>query len=208
MTRAYIFDIDGTLVDSNYQHALAWFRAFRQHDITVPLWRLHRAIGMGGELLVAHVTDEDTERQYGDRLREEQTRQFDRLIEEVQPFAEAAEVLRALAQRHKVALASSGQQRHIDACLAKLGVRDVVDVVVTSDDVARGKPDADLLEVAMDKVGTQDAVMVGDSVWDGEAAGRAGIPMVATLAGGTSEQELREHGARRVVRDLREILDD
>lgn len=205
---AYIFDVDGTLIDSNYHHALAWFRAFRDYDMTVPLWRLHRTIGMGGDLFVAHVTDEHVESEYGDRLRDAWTRHFDLLIGEVQPFEDAADVIRQVKRAGAtVALASSGAAKHVTQFLALLDVDDCIDVMVTSDDVERSKPYADLVEVALERVGQRDAVMVGDSVWDCKAATGAGVEVVGTLGGGFGAQELLDEGATFVVHRLSELLD-
>ena len=206
MPKAIIFDIDGTLVDSNYHHTLAWFRAFRDFGITVPSWRLHRAIGMGGDMYVGHVAGDEVEQQHGDQLRDAWTRFFDLLINEIQPLPGAREgVIAAKRAGYQVALASSGQAAHIEHFLGLLDVDDHIDVVITNDDVERSKPHTDLLDVAMDRLGTRDAVMIGDSVWDMEAAQRAGVPSYGTLAGGFGEAELLDAGAQRVVERLDQL---
>lgn len=206
MPKAIIFDIDGTLVDSNYHHTLAWFRAFRDFGITVPGWRLHRAIGMGGDMYVGHVAGDEVEQQHGDQLRDAWTRFFDLLINEIQPLPGAREgVIAAKRAGYQVALASSGQAAHIEHFLGLLDVDDHIDVVITNDDVERSKPHTDLLDVAMDRLGTRDAVMIGDSVWDVEAAQRAGVPSYGTLAGGFGEAELLDAGAQRVVERLDQL---
>lgn len=110
MPPAALLDVDGTLVDSNYHHTIAWARAFRQRDLVVPLWRVHRHIGMGGDQLVAAVCDERVEREHGDDLRELHSRRFEELIDEVLPFTGAHQLLEELARRgHTIVLASSAQ---------------------------------------------------------------------------------------------------
>ena len=201
-----IFDVDGTLVDTNYQHALAWFRAFRQIDRTVPIWRIHRAIGMGGDQLVAAVTDEETEQQYGDQLRQAWSAEFDPMLEEVQPFEGTAELLREVKRRgFRIVLASSGKQEHVEHYLDLIRGRDLADAWTTSDDVETTKPAPDLVQVALEKVGGESGVMVGDSTWDSIAAGNAGVMSVAVRTGGFSVEELRDAGAVDVFDSLVEL---
>ena len=210
--RAAILDVDGTLVDTNYHHALAWSRAFRAHGIVLPLWRLHRHVGMGGDKYVAAVAGEDVERRLGDELRDDWKRLFDELIGEVEPLPGARELVAELKQREqRVVLASSSIDEHLEGFLDKLDVRDLVDGWTTKDDVEASKPDPDLVEAALDKLGTREAVMVGDTPWDCEAAGKAGIETIAVLTGGFSAQELLAAGAAAVFEstaDLREHLDE
>ena len=210
--RAAILDVDGTLVDTNYHHALAWFRAFREHRIVEPLWRLHRHVGMGGDKYVAALAGESVERELGDALRERWEARFDELIDEVEPLAGATELASELKERgHPVVLASSSIERHLDVFLDKLAVRDLADAWTTKDDVESSKPEPDLVEAALEKAGTRDAVMLGDTPWDCEAARRAGIDTVAVVTGGFSRHELREAGAVAVfdsLEELRERLDE
>jgi HAD superfamily hydrolase (TIGR01549 family) len=208
MSAAVIFDIDGTLVDSNYQHALAWFRAFRQHDVIVPTWRIHRAIGMGGDQLVAALAGEEVEREKGDDVRDAEKPLFMDMIEEVEPFEGARELLAELASDGRtVVLASSAKSDEAEHYVDLLEARDRVTAWTTSADVDETKPEPDLVEVALEKAGTDEAVMVGDSIYDVEAAKRAGIPTVGVISGGYSESELRAAGAAEVIEsvaDLRE----
>ena len=206
-----IFDVDGTLVDTNYHHALAWFRAFRRYDVTLPVWRLHRAIGMGGDQLVAAVAGKRLEEEHGDGLRAAWAEEFQPLLKEVQPFEGVRELLTDVRERgFTVVLASSGKPDHVDAYLDLFGGRELCEAWTTSEDVEQTKPAPDLLVVALEKVGGRSAVVVGDSVWDFEAAGRAGFPGYAIRTGGFSVEELKESGAKEVfdsLPQLREQLD-
>ena len=206
MPDTIIFDIDGTLVDSNYQHALAWYRALRQHDVLVPVWRIHRHMGMGGDQLIAALAGEETERELGDDIRAAETALYLAMIDEVEPMPGARDLVQALSGAGwVVVLASSAKQQEIDHYLGLLDVSGAIRAATSSADVQRTKPHPDLIEAAMGKAGSRDAVMVGDSSWDCEAAGRAGIPSVAVLTGGFSEQELRSAGAAAVYETLEEL---
>jgi HAD superfamily hydrolase (TIGR01549 family) len=199
VTPAVVFDIDGTLVDTNYQHALAWFRAFRQHGVIVPVWVIHRAIGMGGDQLVAAVAGDEVESEKGDDIREAEKPLYLSMVDEVQAFEGATEVLRELGERgHRLVLASSAKQDEVDRYLELLDAEDLVADWTTSGDVDETKPEPDLVEAALEKAGTREAVMVGDSVWDVEAAKRAGIPTIGVLSGGFAASELQDAGAVRV----------
>ena len=193
---AAILDVDGTLVDTNYHHALAWYRAFRERGIVLPMWRLHRHVGMGGDKYVAAVADDGVEERLGDELRDRWEALFDELIGEVEPLEGARELIVDLKERgHAVVLASSAVEKHVDAFVDKLRVRDLADGWTTKDDVEASKPDPDLVRAALDKAGTDEAVMVGDTPWDVEAARKCGLETIAVVTGGYSEQELREAGA-------------
>jgi HAD superfamily hydrolase (TIGR01549 family) len=203
-----LLDVDGTLVDTNYHHAIAWYRAFREHGLTLPVWRIHRHIGMGGDQLVAAVAGKRVEDREGDSIRAAETALYADLIGEVQPFADARRLLELLDGRgHRLVLASSGKRDEVEHYLELLDARDLVEAWTTSADVERTKPDPDLVVVAMDKVGGSEAVLVGDSTWDCEAAARAEVPSVAVLTGGFSEQELREAGAGTVFESLAELCE-
>ena len=196
MPPAAILDIDGTLVDTNYQHAIAWYRAFRQHRIVLPVWRIHRHIGMGGDQLVPAVCGEDAEQRHGDDIRAAEKGQYADLIGETAPFEGAAELLRTLKRRgHRLVLASSAKPDEVDHYLGLLDAGELADGWTTAADVAATKPQPDLVLAAVEKAGADQAVLVGDSTWDCEAAKRAGVPAVAILTGGFSEQELRDAGA-------------
>jgi HAD superfamily hydrolase (TIGR01509 family) len=209
---AAILDIDGTLVDTNYQHALAWFRAFRQHGIVTPCWRVHRHVGMGGDQLVAALAGEEFDEQHGDDVRAAETALYLSLIPEVEPLEGSRELIEELKRSgHAVILASSAKSQELDHYLDLLDARDLADDWTDSSDVEQTKPHPDLVAAAIEKAGGGDAVMVGDSVWDCEAAKNAGIQAIGVLTGGFSEQELADAGAVAVFRsvvELRENLAD
>ena len=211
MADTAIFDVDGTLVDTNYQHALAWYRAFRRFDIAVPTGRIHRSIGMGGDQLVAEVAGDDVERSHGDELREAWVEEYDPMLPEIQPFQGARELLAEVRRRgFKLVLATSGKKQQVEHYLDLLDGRSLAEAWTTSEDVEQTKPEPDLLHAALGKVSGASAVMIGDSTWDFLAAGRAGIPSYAVRTGGFSPEELREAGAEDVFESLgrmRERLD-
>lgn len=209
---AAILDIDGTLVDSNYHHAIAWYRAFRLHGITVPVWQVHRAIGMGGDQLVVHLAGEGFENEHGDAVRDAEHAYYAQLISEVQPLEGARELIADLKGRgHAIVLASSAKPSEVAHYLDLLDARPLADAWTDAGDVDRTKPHPDLVEVALERAGTDDAVMIGDSVWDCEAAKNAGLKTIAVRTGGFGVDELTEAGAVSVhesIVHLREALDD
>ena len=203
-----VLDVDGTLVDTNYQHAIAWFRAFRRFDVTLPVWRLHRAIGMGGDQLVPAVAGDDFEAEHGDAVRDAWVEEFDPLLPEVQPFEGARDLLAELGRRGwTVVLASSGKGAHVDTYLDLLRARDLVAGWTTSDDADATKPAPDLLQVALERVSGRSGVLLGDSVWDCEAAGNAGMRSLAVRTGGFSVEELTGAGAGAVFDSLPDLLE-
>jgi HAD superfamily hydrolase (TIGR01509 family) len=204
-----LLDIDGTLVDTNYQHALAWFRAFARHDVILPIWRIHRHIGMGGDQLVGALTDERTEHELGDAIRSVEGELYGEMIGEVRPMAGAHELLEELAgARHTVVLASSAKPEEVDHYLDLLDARELADAWTTAGDVEATKPAPDLITCSLEKAGADpgEAVMVGDSTWDVKAAQRAGVRSLAVMTGGFSEQELLEAGADAVFESVGELL--
>jgi HAD superfamily hydrolase (TIGR01549 family) len=211
VTSAAILDVDGTLVDTNYHHALAWYRAMRQHGVVVPVWRIHRHIGMGGDQLVAAVAGDEAEREHGDAIREAEKALYMAMIEEVEPFDGARALIEEVAERaEKVVLASSAKANEVDHYLDLLEARELVDGWTTSADVDATKPQPDLVRSALEKVSAEEGVLIGDTVWDVEAAARADIPTVTVLTGGFAEAELRAAGAVAIfesLAELRESLD-
>jgi HAD superfamily hydrolase (TIGR01509 family) len=206
LTAAAVLDIDGTLVDTNYHHAIAWFRAFQQHDVTLPLWRIHRHIGMGGDQLVAALAGEAFDAEQGDDVRSAEKALYMALIHEVRPLEGARELVDDLKRAgHAVVLASSAKPDEVEHYLDLLDVRELADGWTDSGDVERTKPEPDLVAAAVEKAGGGGAVMLGDSTWDCEAAKRAGLETVAVLTGGFSEAELLEAGASCVFHSLTDL---
>jgi HAD superfamily hydrolase (TIGR01509 family) len=209
---AAILDIDGTLVDSNYQHALAWYRAFREHGHILPIWRIHRHIGMGGDQLIEALCGAEAEERDGDAIRAAEGRHYFAMIEEVEPLEGARDLIVDLKESgHRVVLASSAKPQEVDHYLDLLDARDLADDWTSAGDVERTKPAPDLVQTAIEKIGGGPAVMVGDSPWDCKAARAAGVQTIAVLTGGFSEAELRAAGAIAVfgsIVELRERLRD
>ncbi len=208
MPSVAILDVDGTLVDTNYHHALAWSRACIQSEVELPVWRIHRAMGMGGDQLIAALAGDDVENEKGDDIRAAEKALYMAMIHEVRPLPDARRLLEVLKERgHTIVLASSAKKEEIDHYLDLLDARDVVDDWTSSADVERTKPDPDLVNTAIKKAGSEDAVMVGDSVWDVEAANRAGIPTIAVRTGGFGVDELTGAGAACTFDSLGELID-
>jgi len=202
-----ILDVDGTLVDTNYHHAIAWHRALHAHGHSVQMWKVHRHIGMGGDQILEALIGEQAEAEQGDEIREAEGEAYGELIGEVEPLEGARELIERLkGEGATVILASSAKQEEVDHYLDLLDARELVDGWTTSADVENTKPDPDLVHAALEKAGGDDpSVMVGDSVWDVKAAQAAGVPTLAVLTGGFSEAELREAGAVQVVETIEEL---
>jgi HAD superfamily hydrolase (TIGR01509 family) len=203
-----VLDIDGTLVDTNYQHAIAWFRAFRAQGIVLPVWRIHRHIGMGGDQLVSALTDERTERELGDRIRAQEKERYLELIDEVEPMEGSRSLIEELKRRgHTVVLASSAKEDEVEHYLDQLDARALADGWTTSADVGATKPEPDLIYAALERIGgsPNDAVMVGDTPWDVHAARGAGVETIAVLTGGFAIEELSESGAVAVFESVDEL---
>jgi HAD superfamily hydrolase (TIGR01509 family) len=209
-----VVDIDGTLVDTNYHHAIAWYRAFRAFGFIVPLWRIHRHIGMGGDQLVAALAGEGFDRSSGDDVRAAEKVLYTQLIGEVEPLAGARALIEDLkAAGHIVVLASSAKPEELEHYLTLLDARSLVDAWTDSGDVEKTKPEPDLVVAALEKADAKpsDAVMIGDSTWDCLAAKAAKVRSIGVLTGGFSREELLEAGASEVfdtVEDLRQGLAD
>lgn len=201
-----ILDVDGTLVDSNYFHAIAWYRALARHGHVMPIWRVHRHMGMGGDQLVAALCGDDVERTLGDDIRSAEHELYFELIDEVRPLAGARELIEELSRRGvRTVLASSAKPDEVEHYLDLLDARDLVDAWTTAGDVERTKPEPDLVHAALQRIGGGPAVMVGDSTWDCEAARRAGVETVAVLTGGFSDSELLRAGATLVLGSIEEL---
>jgi phosphoglycolate phosphatase-like HAD superfamily hydrolase len=202
-----IVDMDGTLVDTNYQHTVAWARAFAEYGLRVPLWRIHRHNGMGGDQLVASVAGTDVETRLGDPLRAAESRHYGEMIDDVAPLPGGADLLRRLHDSGvAVVLASSAKRKEVDRSIGLLDAHDCVDASTSGDDVEQTKPKPDLIDVAMRKAPSAEGfVMIGDTTWDAIAAVRAGVPAIGLLSGGFGEDELRAAGCRAVLAGADEL---
>jgi HAD superfamily hydrolase (TIGR01549 family) len=205
-SRAVVLDVDGTLLDSSYHHAIAWSRAFQGAGVEVPVWRIHRAIGMGGDKLVGAVAGEDVEEAHGDEVRDRWEKEYDGLIGETRLLSGAKELLTALRDRGlAVALASSSIPSHAEHAFDLLDADELADTATTSEDADESKPDPELVDEALSRLGARSGCVVGDSVYDVEAALAAGVPAYGVLTGGYGRAELLDAGARAVYEDLDDL---
>jgi len=203
---AAILDIDGTLVDSNYQHTLAWYRALRQHDQHIAIWRIHRHIGMGGDQLVASLCGDEVEEELGEDIRAAEKALYMALIDEVEPLHGARDLIVDLKRLDRpVVLASSAKPDEIEHYLDLLDARGLADAWTSAGDVEQTKPAPDLVEAALERLDGGPAVMVGDTTWDCHAAAKAGVETIAVLTGGFSDEELRDAGAIAVFESIDEL---
>jgi HAD superfamily hydrolase (TIGR01509 family) len=206
VTRAgTLVDVDGTLVDSNYHHTIAWSRALRDHGCNARLAAIHRLVGMGGsELLETLIGQSD------DAIKESWRAHFDEMLPEIRPFDGAAELLRALHARGlTVVLATSSPADLLDEFRDKIDAGDAVDVLVSSSDVEGAKPEPDVFETGLAKaeLARDHAIVLGDAIWDVQAATRAQLPCIAVETGGFSRAELEHEGAAGVYRDPVDLLE-
>ncbi|UZJ33086.1 HAD family hydrolase [Streptomyces endophytica] len=207
--RAALFDVDGTLVDSTYLHAVAWWEAFRQAGHRVPTAAIHRTVGMGADHLIGHLLGPDRDRGDDAAISAAHKTLFAAYWSRLEPLDGAADLLRACARRGwTVVLASSAGGRELSALRAALDAEDALTAVTGADDVEASKPSPDLVEQALERAGTEPgrAVFVGDTVWDMKAGARAGVPCVGVLSGGYCRSELLDAGAREVYEGPAELL--
>ena len=209
---AFLFDLDGTLVDSVYNHVRAWHLALREEGIDLSVWRIHRKIGMSGGLFVNQLKRElgiELDEATIQRLRARHAEQFLALSGEVVPLPGAAELLQALSDLGLPwAIATSGRMETASANLKSLGVDRERAVVVTRDQVNYAKPDPDLFVEAARRLGTdpRGSYVIGDSIWDMIAAARCGALGIGLLSGGYGQEELERAGALRVYDDPADML--
>jgi HAD superfamily hydrolase (TIGR01509 family) len=206
---AVLFDIDGTLVDSNYLHVHAWYRAFEDAGHPVEAWRIHRSIGMDGSTLVATLAEgaDDETRSHAKDLH---SRYYKETASLLRPLPGARELLqRVKALGLQVVFATSAPDDELEILRKVLDSDDVVDAMTSSKDVDTAKPKPDIIEVALDRaeVDASHAVFIGDAVWDVEACERAGVPTIAVLSGGVSRGELETAGAKGVFENARELCE-
>ncbi|SMH29938.1 haloacid dehalogenase superfamily, subfamily IA, variant 3 with third motif having DD or ED/haloacid dehalogenase superfamily, subfamily IA, variant 1 with third motif having Dx(3-4)D or Dx(3-4)E [Rathayibacter oskolensis] len=210
-TTAVLFDIDGTLADTNFLHIEAWARAFWQCDLEVPSWRIQRAIGADASELLGMLVDDDVDEATQTQLKALHTKNYAELTPRIELLPGARELVTALVARGvRVVLATSAPQEELDVLLRVLDLDDSVHAVTSGEDVETAKPSPDLIGVALERAGVSPdgAIMIGDATWDVIAAERAGLATVAVMSGGTGEHELREAGAVAVYEDASAILAD
>ena len=209
MRSAFLFDLDGTLVDNVYQHVLAWHEALRTIGLEVSIWRLHRRIGMSGGLLARALlreTGRPMTPEAQQRLQDLHHEAYARMVGSVLPLPGTRALLNTLdGQGVPWAIATSGSEASARKTLSRLGVGPDA-VLITRDQVRNAKPDPDLFLAAASRLGADEAIVVGDSVWDILAARRARMLPVGVLSGGYGREELERAGAYRVYEDPADLL--
>jgi HAD superfamily hydrolase (TIGR01509 family) len=197
MRSGVLFDVDGTLVDTTYLHAVSWWEALRQHDADVPMAEIHRAIGMGSDNLLDHLLGKDRDRSDDELMSTAHDVLYGAWWERLRPLPGAADLLRGVAKRGlAVVLASSAKEAELGKLRAVIDADDVITAATSSSDAEQSKPAPDILQAALDQsdVDPRRSVFVGDSVWDVKAAARLDIPCIGLTCGGSSAAELSEAG--------------
>ncbi|MEU3726601.1 HAD family hydrolase [Streptomyces sp. NPDC031705] len=209
MNRAALFDVDGTLADTNHLHVTCWWEALRQAGHSVAMHDIHRAIGLPGEDLLAHLLGEDRDKDGDEALSAAHETLYATYFDRLPPLDSAARLLRELHRRGwRVVLVTSAKDAELDALRRAVDAEDAITATASSDDVSEGKPAPDPVRHAL---GLADApargsVFVGDTVWDMKAAARAGVACVGLLCGGIPRADLEEAGARAVYRHPADLL--
>lgn len=202
MPKAAIFDVDGTLVDSVDLHALAWHEAMAKFGHEVGFKQARSQIGKGGDKLIPHFLSAEAQQDHGKELEEWRGKRFkSAYLPLVRPFSAVPDLLRRVRNAGlRIAVASSAKKDELGKYLDVAGITDLVDVTTSSDDVEESKPAPDIFEVALKKLGTaaNDAIAIGDTPYDAEAAGKAGITTIGVLSGGFTEVSLRQAGCVQV----------
>ena len=207
---AVLFDIDGTLVDSNYAHVAAWMYAFHSAGCGVEAWRIHESIGMDSSKLLDRLVGDESAAMR-DQAKQEHSKRYADMSDLLRPFDGAPELLRAIsAQGVRVVLATSAPQDELERLRDLLDVEDAIETVTNAEDVETAKPAPDIVQVALEKSGADasEAIFIGDTVWDISAANEAGVACVAVQTGGIHEQALRDAGAAAVHQTIRELHAD
>jgi HAD superfamily hydrolase (TIGR01509 family) len=213
--RAMIFDVDGTLLDTNPAHVRAWAQAFARLGYDIPVERIEQEIGKGGDKLVPSVLGEEEEASVGEALRQAQKEEFLAIAERehFRVFPGVPEIFEELGRRGLLtALATSSDEKHLQATLASAGLdlTEMADVVVTKSDAGESKPSPDIVVAAVQELElpASECAMVGDTVYDAQACQAAGVTCLGVLAGGTPEAEMLDAGAIAVWRDIADLLQD
>jgi HAD superfamily hydrolase (TIGR01509 family) len=208
LVKAVFLDIDGTLMDTNYLHIEAWAQAFEEVGARPPRSRIHHEVGKGSDRLIPEFVEEGKV----ERVSELHSEYYGKLQERGHPLPGAKELVASLVERgYEVWLATSAKPEELEHHMEELGAEGKISGVVSSDDAEESKPAPDIFGLALERAGVspEDAVVVGDSIWDIEAAKEAGVRVAAVMTGGAfSRAELEEAGAYAVYEDCRELLDD
>jgi HAD superfamily hydrolase (TIGR01549 family) len=211
MIRAAIFDLDGTLVDTNEFHVLAWQETFRRFGKEIPLERLREQIGKGGDQYLPMFLNEAEMREFGEEADTAHGEIFKKkYLSQVKPFLKVRELFERLREnKKKIALASSGKDTEVRHYEKLLGIEKLVDSMTTSDGVVHSKPSADVFVAALNmlQLPANETIAIGDTPYDVEAAKKIGVPIIGVLCGGFSEQVLRDEGAVAIYRDPADLLD-
>ncbi|MDT9688878.1 HAD family hydrolase [Streptomyces sp. P9(2023)] len=210
MNRAALFDVDGTLVDTNHLHVTAWWEALRQAGHSVPMHAVHRAVGLPGEDLLDHLLGNDRDRTHDDRLSAAHDTLYATYFDRLPALNSASELLRALARGGwRVLLVTSAKDNELRALRRAIDAGEAITETATAEDVEDGKPAPEPVRQALElaRVPAERAVFVGDTVWDMKAATAAGVTCVGVLCGGIPRHDLEEAGAAAVYRDPADLLD-
>ena len=210
---AVLFDVDGTLVDSNYLHVYAWQRAFHESGVPMETWRVHRSIGMDGTTLVKTLLEQfgrdPDDEELTSQLKDAHSEYYQRNGSLLEPLPGARDLVRRVADMGlQAVLATSAPQDELELLRKVLDCDDLISVITSGQDVDTAKPEPGIVQVALDRAGVtaQQAVFVGDAVWDAEACARAQVPTIGLLSGGCGRDELRDAGAAEVFENPRELL--
>lgn len=207
--KGVLFDVDGTLVDTNYLHAIAWWQAFRRFGHDVPMATIHRTIGMGGTTLIEHLIGADRNTEQDEALEDTHGALFSAQWPAIRAFDGARDLLKHCAEAGlAVVLATSASDEELEVLKKVIDADDALTGATTATDTGVSKPSPDILEAAL-RVGDlkpEEAVFIGDAVWDVKAANKLGLPTIAVTTGGTSEAELRDAGAAYVFENVRDLL--
>lgn len=209
-TRGVLFDVDGTLIDSSYFHAMAWWQAFRREGFDVEMSAIHRCVGMGGDRLIQSLVPDSTE-ELQEALKSSHSAVFSTFWPALRTFDAARDLLAACSEAGlAVGLASSAQDRDLEVSRKLLDAGSSIDAWTSSNDAKESKPAPDILEACLEKLKLtpKDVVFVGDAVWDVKAGAAIGIPVIALTCGGISAAELRDAGAAEVYDNPRDLLEN